>query len=73
VLSVFKECAFNDESHKDRLKAAPLYISAVQTIEGGALTTPSHKNLQLAAVLSAMGSAQATSPRWASGSSRFDV
>jgi hypothetical protein len=39
-----------------------LYILAVQTIEGGTLTTPSHKILQMAAVLSAMGSAQATPP-----------
>jgi hypothetical protein len=56
-----------------RLEVAPLYIQAVQTIEGGTLTTPSQKILQMAAVLSAMGSAQATRPRWACGSSRFDV
>lgn len=61
--SVLEECRFSDESDTDRLKVAPSHILALQTIEGGTLTTLSHKLLQMmAAVLSAMGSAQATPP-----------
>jgi hypothetical protein len=58
-----EECRFSDESDKDRLKVAPAHILALQTIEGGTLTTLSHKLLQMmATVLSAMGLAQATPP-----------